>query len=71
MRHPDRTGRRALRPSRGHRAGRRHGHRPGPSDRHRRVRGRGTGLLYAYDEPGEFFWVAPFDAALDPGSPLA
>ncbi|NUP32764.1 MAG: hypothetical protein HOU01_13720 [Streptomycetaceae bacterium] len=31
----------------------------------------GTGLLYAYDEPGEFFWVAPFDAALDPGAPLA
>ncbi|UQA92438.1 hypothetical protein [Streptomyces halobius] len=26
-----------------------------------------TGLLYAYDEAGEFFWVAPFDAALDPG----
>lgn len=25
-----------------------------------------TGLLYAYDESGEFFWVAPFDAALDP-----
>ncbi|MEO3972636.1 hypothetical protein [Streptomyces sp. CAU 1734] len=26
----------------------------------------GTGLLYAYDEAGEFFWVAPFDTALDP-----
>ncbi|MFD8112218.1 hypothetical protein [Streptomyces microflavus] len=26
-----------------------------------------TGLLYAYDEEGEFFWVSPFDAALDPG----
>jgi hypothetical protein len=25
-----------------------------------------TGLLYAYDDAGEFFWVAPFDAALDP-----
>ncbi|HET6855612.1 MAG TPA: hypothetical protein VFH94_00750 [Streptomyces sp.] len=25
-----------------------------------------TGLLYAYDDTGEFFWVAPFDAALDP-----
>ncbi|NUU23481.1 MAG: hypothetical protein HOV68_18520 [Streptomycetaceae bacterium] len=28
-----------------------------------------TGLLYAYDDAGEFFWVAPFDAALDPNSP--
>ncbi|NBM17604.1 hypothetical protein [Streptomyces sp. GC420] len=26
----------------------------------------GTGLLYAYDEAGEFFWVAPYDPALDP-----
>ncbi|MBT2509384.1 hypothetical protein J7I98_26595 [Streptomyces sp. ISL-98] len=25
-----------------------------------------TGLLYGYDDTGEFFWVAPFDAALDP-----
>ncbi|MEV0414317.1 hypothetical protein AB0I68_26800 [Streptomyces sp. NPDC050448] len=25
-----------------------------------------SGLLYAYDERGEFFWVAPFDPALDP-----
>lgn len=25
-----------------------------------------TGLLYAYDDAGEFFWVAPYDAALDP-----
>ncbi|WP_405973231.1 hypothetical protein OG496_30810 [Streptomyces sp. NBC_00988] len=25
-----------------------------------------TGLLYAYDETGEFFWVAPYDSALDP-----
>ncbi|MFJ6571248.1 hypothetical protein ACIQNU_27920 [Streptomyces sp. NPDC091292] len=29
----------------------------------------GAGLLYAYDEPGEFFWVAPYDAALAPGDP--
>lgn len=29
-----------------------------------------TGLLYAYDETGEFFWVAPYDTALDPrGNP--
>ncbi|WP_256106606.1 hypothetical protein [Streptomyces sp. ODS05-4] len=28
-----------------------------------------TGLLYAYDEAGEFFWVAPFDPALDPRRP--
>lgn len=28
-----------------------------------------TGLLYAYDAEGEFFWVAPFDAALDWRSP--
>ncbi|MFF4946525.1 hypothetical protein [Streptomyces rubiginosohelvolus] len=27
----------------------------------------GTGLLYAYDEDSEFFWVASYDAALDPG----
>ncbi|MFF2716270.1 hypothetical protein [Streptomyces sp. NPDC058011] len=26
-----------------------------------------TGLLYAYDDEGEFFWVSPYDAALDPG----
>ncbi|MFG2973883.1 hypothetical protein ACGFYY_12855 [Streptomyces sp. NPDC048331] len=25
-----------------------------------------SGLLYAYDERGEFFWVAPFDADLGP-----
>lgn len=25
-----------------------------------------TGLLYAYDDAGGFFWVAPFDGALDP-----
>ncbi|GAA2958861.1 MULTISPECIES: hypothetical protein [Streptomycetaceae] len=27
----------------------------------------GAGLLYAYDAEGEFFWVSPYDAALDPG----
>ncbi|MFG2721852.1 hypothetical protein ACGFW5_26730 [Streptomyces sp. NPDC048416] len=25
-----------------------------------------TGLLYAFDDVGEFFWVAPYDPALDP-----
>lgn len=25
-----------------------------------------TGLLYAYDAEGEFFWVSPYDAALAP-----
>ena len=25
-----------------------------------------TALLYAYDDEGEFFWVTPFDTALDP-----
>ncbi|MCX5386402.1 hypothetical protein [Streptomyces sp. NBC_00083] len=25
-----------------------------------------TGLLYAFDDDGEFFWVAPYDTALDP-----
>ncbi|WP_405613946.1 hypothetical protein OG292_15455 [Streptomyces sp. NBC_01511] len=30
-----------------------------------------TGLLYAYDDAGEFFWVAPYDAALDPRVPAA
>ncbi|MFE9413440.1 hypothetical protein ACFYN0_32335 [Streptomyces sp. NPDC006704] len=25
-----------------------------------------TGLLYAFDDDGEFFWVAPYDPALDP-----
>ena len=28
--------------------------------------GGSTGLLYAYDDTGEFFWVAPYDSALDP-----
>ncbi|MFJ2909086.1 hypothetical protein ACIO8F_06530 [Streptomyces sp. NPDC087228] len=26
-------------------------------------------LLYAYDDEGEFFWVSPYDRALDPGPP--
>lgn len=30
-----------------------------------------TGLLYAYDEAGEFFWVSPYDPALAPGPPPA
>lgn len=30
-----------------------------------------TGLLYAYDDAGEFFWVSPYDRALDPGPPPA
>lgn len=25
-----------------------------------------TGLLYAYDDTGAFFWVVPYDKALDP-----
>ncbi|MET7487609.1 hypothetical protein [Streptomyces sp. NPDC005538] len=29
-----------------------------------------TGLLYAFDETGEFFWVAPYDSALDPRTGL-
>ncbi|MFG2404865.1 hypothetical protein ACGFR8_11130 [Streptomyces brevispora] len=28
-----------------------------------------SGLLYAYDDEGEFFWVSPYDRALDPGPP--
>ncbi|WP_406511181.1 hypothetical protein OG851_01035 [Streptomyces sp. NBC_00161] len=30
------------------------------------LRSGSTALLYAFDEDGEFFWVAPFDPALDP-----
>ncbi|MFI6861357.1 hypothetical protein ACIBKZ_15885 [Streptomyces sp. NPDC050421] len=30
-----------------------------------------SGLLYAYDDAGEFFWVSPYDRALDPGPPPA
>ncbi|MFH9069039.1 hypothetical protein [Streptomyces alboflavus] len=26
-----------------------------------------SALLYAYDDTGEFFWAAPYEAALDPG----
>ncbi|WP_424211208.1 hypothetical protein ACN20G_03370 [Streptomyces sp. BI20] len=26
-----------------------------------------TGLIYAWDEPGQFFWVGPYAAELDPG----
>ncbi|MFE3942647.1 hypothetical protein ACFXPV_12365 [Streptomyces sp. NPDC059118] len=29
-----------------------------------------AGLLYAYDAEGEFFWVSPYDRALDPGPPM-
>ncbi|MCX5141352.1 hypothetical protein [Streptomyces sp. NBC_00338] len=28
-----------------------------------------AGLLYGYDDAGEFFWVSPYDRALDPGPP--
>jgi hypothetical protein len=28
-----------------------------------------TALIFDYDAAGEFFWVAPFDPALDPGRP--
>ncbi|ATL30912.1 hypothetical protein [Streptomyces formicae] len=30
-----------------------------------------SALLYAYDDAGEFFWVAPYAASLDPGHPRA
>lgn len=30
-----------------------------------------TGLLYAYDDVGEFFWVTPYDTALDPRASAA
>lgn len=36
-----------------------------------RLTGGSTALLYAYDEAGEFFWVTPYDPALDPRSPAA
>ncbi|MFK0235375.1 hypothetical protein [Streptomyces vinaceus] len=35
---------------------------------HDDLRAGSTALLYAFDEDGEFFWVAPFDPALDPRS---
>ncbi|MQY05102.1 hypothetical protein [Actinomadura macrotermitis] len=28
-----------------------------------------TALIFDYDQAGEFFWVMPYDAALDPGDP--
>ncbi|PCG82058.1 hypothetical protein CIB93_32175 [Streptomyces sp. WZ.A104] len=40
---------------------------PGPSAEDTLLVKGGAGLLYAYDEEGEFFWVSPYDAALDPG----
>ncbi|GAA4193520.1 hypothetical protein GCM10022252_36560 [Streptosporangium oxazolinicum] len=27
-------------------------------------------LIFAYDSPGEFFWVTPYDAELDPDRPI-
>ncbi|GAA3444628.1 hypothetical protein [Planomonospora venezuelensis] len=30
----------------------------------------GTALIFAYDDDGEFFWVTPYDAELDPDRPL-
>ncbi|MGS2646480.1 hypothetical protein [Streptosporangium sp. LJ11] len=27
-------------------------------------------LIFAYDSPGEFFWVMPYDAELDPDRPI-
>ncbi|WP_405795876.1 hypothetical protein [Streptomyces sp. NBC_01506] len=35
------------------------------------LRNGSTGLLYAYDDAGEFFWVAPYDTALDPRASAA
>ncbi|MFC4058223.1 hypothetical protein ACFOWE_07960 [Planomonospora corallina] len=29
-----------------------------------------TALIYAYDSDGEFFWVTPYDAELDPDRPI-
>ncbi|MFI6508352.1 hypothetical protein ACIBCT_12155 [Streptosporangium sp. NPDC050855] len=29
-----------------------------------------TALIFAYDLPGEFFWVMPYDAELDPDRPI-
>ncbi|MER5356803.1 hypothetical protein [Streptomyces sp. NPDC002785] len=40
----------------------------GPTDDAVLTSGR-AGLLYAYDDEGEFFWVSPYDKALDPGPP--
>ncbi|GIH89983.1 DUF1449 family protein [Planobispora siamensis] len=30
----------------------------------------GTALIFAYDDAGEFFWVMPYDAELDPDRPI-
>ncbi|MBG0828263.1 DUF1449 family protein [Planomonospora sp. ID67723] len=30
----------------------------------------GTALIFAYDSDGEFFWVTPYDAELDPDRPI-
>ncbi len=35
------------------------------------LRAGSSALLYAYDDAGEFFWVAPYAASLDPGHPRA
>lgn len=40
---------------------------PGPGTEEAPLVMGGSGLLYAYDEDAEFFWVSPYDAALDPG----
>ncbi|WP_432103774.1 hypothetical protein [Streptomyces sp. bgisy091] len=39
---------------------------PGPSAPAEVFGSGSTGLLFAYDAEGEFFWVAPYDAALAP-----
>ncbi|MFE3513802.1 hypothetical protein [Streptomyces sp. NPDC059166] len=39
---------------------------PSPTGRGEVFRSGSTGLLYAYDAEGEFFWVSPYDAALAP-----
>lgn len=36
-------------------------------DAEERLAAGSAGLLYAYDDAGEFFWVSPYDSALDPG----
>ncbi|MEE1798236.1 hypothetical protein PUR57_06035 [Streptomyces sp. JV176] len=38
------------------------------SDRAAHLAAGSTGLLYAFDAEGEFFWVGPYDPALDPRS---
>ncbi|WP_069171726.1 hypothetical protein [Streptomyces griseus] len=39
---------------------------PGPPDPGEVLASGSTGLLYAYDAEGEFFWIAAYDAALAP-----